>query len=98
MADAKLTLALEPSSHEAMKAKLKQLGIPFEKIDVFGAIRCNVHVVCLGRETANKWAAILAKVFKVKPYLGEHSWNAAENRGTSMLPTKRHGFLITVAA
>lgn len=82
----------------AMEAKLRQAGIGYERIQVFGAIRCNVHVICVGRETAQKWAALLAEVFKAKPFLGEHSWDAAENRGTSMLPTKRRGYLVTVAA
>lgn len=81
-----------------MQAKLEQAGIPAESIKVFGAIRCNVHVVCVGRETAHKWAALLSQVFGAKPFLGEHQWAAVENKGTSMRPTKRSGFLVAVAA
>jgi hypothetical protein len=81
-----------------MQEKLEQAGIPFEELKVFGAIRCNVHVVCIGRETAQKWAQLLAQVFGVKPYLGAHAWNAKVNRNTCMLPTLRKGFLVTIAA
>ena len=84
--------------NQAMQAKLSTAGIPAESIKVFGAIRCNVHVTCVGRETAQKWAELLAQVFKAKVALVPHEWNAVENKGTSMRPTKRSGFLVAVAA
>lgn len=82
-----------------MQTKLAQAGIPHETIKVFGVIRQNVHVTCLSRDTAQKWAQLLGGVFKgAKVACVAHSWNAVENRGTQMLPTKRSGWLVAVAA
>jgi hypothetical protein len=83
----------------AIKAKLECAGIGYESINVFGVIRCNVHVVCTGRDTADKWGHLLAAVFKgAKVSITETRWNAAKNKGTSMRPTMRKGFLIAIAA
>ena len=82
----------------AMQAKLAQAGIPHESVKVFGVIRQNVHVVCLGRDTADKWAQLLNGVFPgAKVSVLSHTWNAVENKGTQMLPTKRSGWLVAVA-
>lgn len=84
---------------EAMQAKLEAAGLPFVQIKVFGVLRCNVHVTCLSRDAAAKWATLLAGVFKgAKVACVEHSWNAAANKGTCLLPTMRDGFLVAVAA
>lgn len=83
----------------AMKSKLSELGLAHESIKVFGAIRCNVHVVCVSRATAHKWASALATVFNgAKVNLVPTLWDAVENKGTCLLSTKRKGFLIAVAA
>jgi len=85
--------------HEKMKAKLAETGIAHESITVFGAIRCNVHVVCVSLDTANKWVMLLSQVFKgAKVNLTERSWKAAKNNGTCLLPKMRSGYLISVAA
>lgn len=82
-----------------MEAKLKGLGIGFETIKVFGVIRQNVHVKCVSRETAAKWASVLAKVFKgAKVATVPTTWEAADNKGTNLLPTMRKGFMVAVAA
>jgi hypothetical protein len=82
-----------------MQAKLDALPLGKESIKVFGAIRCNVHVVCGSRATAAKWVAVLNTMFKdAKVYCGPHTWDAKENKGTCLLPTKREGFLVAVAA
>lgn len=81
-----------------IQERLAAAGLGFESLNVFGVIRCNVHVVCVGRETAQKWADLLAQSFKAKPTLVEHRWNAAENKNTSMRPTMRKGFLVAIAA
>lgn len=84
--------------HAQMKAKLEQTGLGFESIKVFGAIRCNVHVICSSRDTAQKWSQLLATVFKgEKVALVPTTWNAAKNNGTCLAPTMRKGFLIAVA-
>lgn len=84
---------------DEIKAKLAQAGIGYEKITVFGAIRCNVHIKCLSRGTADKWALLLAQVFKgAKVSIIGTMWDAKENKGSNLLPTKRRGFLIAVAA
>lgn len=83
----------------AILAKLKQTGIGYEDIKVFGAIRCNVHVTCVSRTTATKWAQLLATVFKgAKVSTTPTVWYAKKNKGTCLLPTVRKGFLIAVAA
>lgn len=82
-----------------MKAKLAATGLGFESINVFGAIRCNVHVKCVSRATASKWASVLSSVLKgAQVRTVATAWDAVENKGTNLLPTKRSGFLIAVAA
>lgn len=81
-----------------MQKRLETAGIPFESVKVFGAIRCNVHVVCLGKDTANKWAILLGQVFRgSKVYVGDHEWRAVGNKGTVLRPTKRKGYIIAVS-
>jgi len=82
----------------AMQEKLKQLGIPFESINVFGAIRINVHVKCLSAATAHKWAVALNSVFKDKVTINKTMWPIAKRSAT--FPDKRmhKGFLISIAA
>lgn len=83
----------------AMQARLASAGLAYESISVFGAVRCNVQVRCVGRDTADKWAALLGLVFKgAKVYIGPHRWPAAKNKNTCLRPTMRHGYLVTVAA
>lgn len=83
----------------AMRTKLEQAGIPFEAVKVFGRIRCNVHVTCVGRDTADKWALLLAKVFGgAAPHVCATMWEAKDNRGGCLNPTMRKGFLVSVAA
>ncbi len=84
--------------NEQIRAKLTTLDLGSESIQVFGRLRLNVHVICVSIETARKWAAVLSKMTGARASLVAHSWNAEANRGTSMLPTKRHGYLIAVAA
>ena len=82
----------------AMEAKLKEVGVPFETVKVFGAIRVNVHVTCVSSSTANKWVSVLTKVFGKAPTVSKTSWYAKENKGTCLLPTMRNGYLIGLAA
>lgn len=83
----------------AMQTRLASAGLGHESISVFGAVRCNVHVRCVGRDTADKWARLLRAVFKgAKVYVAPHEWPAATNKGTCLLPTKRRGYLVAVAA
>lgn len=77
-----------------MQSKFINAGIPFNSIRVFGVIRCNVHVVCVSRATADKWAQLLAQVFSTTPTITGHVWDAEENRGTCLRPTKRSGWLV----
>lgn len=85
--------------NQNIEATLKKSGIGYEEIKVFGVVRCNVHIVCVGRDTASKWATVLAQVFKgAKVHCGEHVWNAAKNKNTVLKPTLRKGFLVAVAA
>jgi hypothetical protein len=84
---------------DAMKVKLENAGIGYEEISVFGAIRCNVHIKCVSAETAEKWAILLSQVFSgAKVSTVKTVWDAKYNKGTTLLSTKRSGFLISVAA
>ena len=76
---------------------LKKAGLAYEKLTVFGTIRLNVHVTCVSRETAHKWATLLSTVFPGKKvHLVATQWEAKENKGTCLLKTMRKGFLIGV--
>lgn len=82
----------------AMQSKLAEAGIPHESIKVFGVIRQHVYVTCLSRDTADKWAQLLNSVFRgAKVACVAHQWDAIENNGTQMRPTKRKGWLVAVA-
>lgn len=81
--------------NQALQAQLEKSGIGYEEIKVFGVIRCNVHVVCVSRDTAQKWVLLLQQGFKgAKISMGQHVWNAKENKNTVLKPTVRKGFLI----
>lgn len=83
----------------AMQTRLQSAGLGHESITVFGAVRCNVHVRCVSRDTADKWARLLGEVFQGSTvYVGPHEWSAAMNKGTGLRPTKRRGYLVAVAA
>jgi hypothetical protein len=85
--------------HTEFRAKLLELGIPAHNVKVFGAIRTNVHVLCIGRDTATRWVCALSKIFPgARVTTCATSWNAATNRGTCLRPTQVRGFLIGVAA
>ena len=86
------------ASNAQMQSKLAKAGLPFESIHVFGAIRCNVHVTCVSRITADRWATLLAQVFASPPSVTRHAWDTKENHGTCLRPTKRNGWLIGVAS
>jgi hypothetical protein len=82
-----------------MQSKFESAGLGYEALKVFGAIRCNVHVTCISRDTANDWAQLLGSVFKgstvkVVPTV----WEAKKNIGGNLTPTMRKGFLVAVAA
>jgi hypothetical protein len=82
-----------------MQNKFESIGLGYETLRVFGALRCNVHVTCISRDTANDWAQLLGSVFKgasvkVTPTV----WDAKKNTGGNLNPTMRKGFLIAVAA
>lgn len=81
----------------AMEERLKATELPYEKINVFGVIRQNVHIKCMARETAQKWALLLNEIFPMgKVTVTNTSWDAIENKGTSMVKTKVSGFLVSI--
>lgn len=81
-----------------MKEKLETVGIPKESIDVFGSIRCNVHVKCKSHDSARKWADLLGKLFiGSKVYVGKTAWYAKENKGTVLKPSMIKGYMVAVA-
>ena len=82
--------------HARMESKLKAAGLASESIKVFGTSATCVHIRCIGRDTANRWAALLAQVFGKAPTVAASSWEAAENRGTVLKPTMRRGYLVAL--
>lgn len=84
--------------HAKMESKLKGAGLAAESIKVFGATGTSVHIRCIGRDTAARWAALLAQVFGKTPTVVESSWEAAENRATCLKPTMRRGYLVALIA
>ncbi|MBR8188256.1 hypothetical protein KDW82_04170 [Burkholderia vietnamiensis] len=83
----------------ALKEKLESLPYGRESIKVFGAIRCNVHIVCVSRNTADKWALALAQAFRgANITVTPHRWHAAENKNSCLCPSTRDGFLIGMIA
>lgn len=66
---------------------------------MFGAIRTNVHIVCISRDTAQKWASALTRIFQgAKVQCVQHVIYAKVNKGTNLRPTTRKGWLVAVAA
>jgi len=83
----------------AIKARLESSGLGYHDINVFGVLRINVHVRCLGSETAHKWQRLLCSAFPgARPSLTATRWDAAKNKNNCLCPTKRRGYLIAVAA
>lgn len=78
---------------EQIEQKLKSCGLAFEALKVFGAIRLNVHVKCVSHATAEKWASLLSAMGG-QVIVKKTVWEAKENKGTTMLPTVRQGFLV----
>jgi hypothetical protein len=77
----------------AVDAKLRQLGIPFYSINVFGAINCNIHVECQSRSTAVKWVNALSMFAKVKAtthtLVYAKDQKSRKTNGPKMLPMYR---------
>jgi len=76
-----------------MQSKLQHLGIPYDSVKVFGS---TIHVRCFGRDTADTWQQTLGKIvggMKVK--MVPSMWEAAQNKGTCLVPTMCKGFLIS---
>lgn len=84
------------SLHKKLESKLKDTGLAFESIKVFGTLGTCVHILCIGRDTADRWAMLLTQVFGKAPTVVETSWQAADNKGTCLKPTLRHGYLVVL--
>ena len=91
-----MTTASLSELHAKMESKLNDAGIAAESIKVFGTLGTCVHIRCIGRDTAARWAALLAQVFGKTPAVVESSWEATRNRGTCLKPTMRRGWLVSL--
>jgi hypothetical protein len=49
---------------QAVEATLREAGIPFHTLKVFGVIRLNIHVEAISKKTAARWTDLLAQAFK----------------------------------
>ncbi len=70
--------------HEKMKATLSRVGLPFLHIDCYGR---QITIETKSKDTAQKWAAVLARFSKVRGMLETFAYNKV-NRGTVLLPTR----------
>lgn len=68
---------------ERMRATLERAGIPARQIDVYGS---QIMVTCQGRETAQRWASLLAQ-FATRVRTVESLDYVKKNRGTVLRPT-----------
>ena len=82
--------------HKKLESKLKETGLAFESVKVFGTFSTCVHILCIGRDTADRWALLLTQVFGKAPTVVESSWETAENKGTCLKPTMRRGYLVSL--
>jgi len=67
-----------------MKAKLEAAGIPYKRIDMYGS---QIVVTSACRDTAAKWASLLAQFAKVRGTI-ETLDDAVVNRNTTLRPSK----------
>jgi len=82
-----------------MQEKLESLGLPSHSINVFGAIRCNIHVKCESIAVATKWASALSNILgNTKISTTKTVWPAVDNKFTATKPTMRQGFLVSARA
>lgn len=91
-----MTTATLIDLHAKMESRLKSAGLAFESIKVFGSLGTCVHIRCIGRDTAARWAALLARVFGKAPTVVESSWEATRNKGACLKPTMRRGYLVAL--
>lgn len=47
--------------NQKIESLIRSLPIPSRSINVFGSIRCNVHIKCESKATARKWMHALSK-------------------------------------
>ena len=75
---------------EKMKALLEKIGLPFIKVETYGN---QITVDCKGKDTADKWASVLAKFAKIRGLIETNPENKA-NRGTCLLPTRHKAYRV----
>jgi hypothetical protein len=68
---------------QQMKARLESIGLPFRTIDVYGS---QIVVTCQSRNSAAKWADLLAKFATVRGMTHSVDY-AKKNTNTVMRPT-----------
>lgn len=78
------------TAQQKMQTLLEGLKLPRKDIHVFG--NC-IHITCVGRDTAEKWNAILAK-FCSNTKIVDTIFKNEVNKNTNLLPSSHKGFLI----
>jgi len=73
-----------PTLQQRMKSTLEGAGIPYKRIEVYGV---QIVVTSACRDTAAKWATLLAKFAKVRGTI-ETLDDAVRNRNTVLRPSK----------
>jgi hypothetical protein len=75
----------QPSTTEALLAKLLELPIPRRQIDVYGS---RIVVTCRGESSARKWATVLARFAKVEAVALRSLDLAKKNKNTVITPSR----------
>lgn len=73
-----------------MEERLKSVGLPYISIRCYGH---QIMIVAKGRETAEKWHALIAH-FTSKPKLVETLLDNKVNKNTVLKPSKHKAYLI----
>lgn len=78
---------------EKMETKLKQVGLPFYDLKVYGVTNVNIMLTIEGFETTNKWLDILSR-FCRKIRHGKTIIYNKVNKNTCLLPSRRKAYSI----
>ena len=70
---------------DKMRATLEKTGLPYKEIQVYGS---QIVITSHCRDTAERWAMLLARFATVKRAARECLDDAKENKGTCLRPTK----------
>jgi len=87
---------MDQSHKDKIRQLLEGCGEQFDCVNVFGSVKCNIHVTCRSVETATKWSSILSEISQSKVAMAKTRWPAYDNKSVSNEPTMINGYLVAV--